>query len=106
MGRAALADHEWDARRSRQRGIQLTAQGLQSNSLGKGVVLLGMNGLKAAPSPSSSSPLGFKVPNELSVGGPGFINYKVGYEMPEHWWAEAGPGQLLRLLPPSPPSWE
>lgn len=37
-----------------------------------------------------------------SVGGPGFINYKVGYKMPEHWWAEAGPGQLLRLLPPSP----
>lgn len=37
-----------------------------------------------------------------SVGGPGFINYKVGYKMPQHWWAEAEPGQLLRLLPPSP----
>lgn len=51
MGRPELADHVWDARRWRQRGIQLTAQGLQSNSLEKGVILLGMNGLKAAPLP-------------------------------------------------------
>lgn len=38
------------------------------------VILLGLNGLKEAASPPSSSALGFRVPNEFPVGGPGFLN--------------------------------
>lgn len=38
------------------------------------VTLLGLNGLKEVASPPPSSALGFKVPNEFPMRGPGFIN--------------------------------
>lgn len=58
-----------------------SAQGLWVALSGKKFIMLpGMNGLKAGSSPSCSSPLGFKFPNE-----PSWVQKlpKMGYKIPE-----------------------
>ena len=71
----------------------LGAQGLQPNSSGKRVCdIAGDERVKASPSPSSFSPLGFRAPNMLPwVQKPP----KVGYKMPEHWWVVSRGGNRL-----------